>query len=62
MHDKNEKAAVSTVVYTVEQAGRMLGFSRKGSYDLAKRGDLPTIRLGRRIVVPREAFHLKFGK
>jgi len=26
--------------------------SRNGSYDAAKRGDIPTIRLGRRLVVP----------
>jgi hypothetical protein len=26
--------------------------SRQGSYDAAKRGDLPTLRIGRKLVVP----------
>ena len=37
---------------TVEEAGRMLGISRGLAYELVRRGDLPHIRLGRRLVVP----------
>jgi excisionase family DNA binding protein len=36
------------VVYTVPEAGRLLGLSRNGSYEAAKRGEIPTIRIGRR--------------
>lgn len=37
---------------TVERAGRFLGLrSRTGAYDAASRGDLPTIRVGSRIMV-----------
>ena len=36
-------------------AGEALGLSRSASYDAAARGDIPTIRLGRRIVVPTAA-------
>lgn len=38
---------------TVEEAGRLLGISRGLAYEAARRGDLPTIKLGRRLLVPR---------
>jgi excisionase family DNA binding protein len=37
---------------TVEEAARLLGVSRGVGYEAARTGELPTIRLGRRIVVP----------
>lgn len=40
---------------TVEQAGQRLGISRHSAYEAVKRGDIPTIRIGRRILVPRLA-------
>ena len=45
------------LVYTVAEAGRLLGLSRNGSYEAAKRGDFPTIRMGRRLLVPKVPFH-----
>jgi excisionase family DNA binding protein len=45
------------VVYTVPEAGRLLGLSRNGSYEAAKRGEIPTIRIGRRLLVPKAPFH-----
>jgi excisionase family DNA binding protein len=44
-------------VYSVPEAGRLLGLSRNGSYEAAKRGEIPTIRIGRLLRVPRVAFH-----
>jgi excisionase family DNA binding protein len=38
---------------TVEEAARLLGISRALAYELVHRGDIPSLRLGRRIVVPR---------
>jgi excisionase family DNA binding protein len=38
---------------TVEEAGRLLGVSRGLAYEAARSGELPTIRLGSRLVVPR---------
>jgi excisionase family DNA binding protein len=38
---------------SVEEAGRLLGVSRGVAYEAARSGQLPTIRLGRRILVPR---------
>ena len=41
---------------TIEEAASQLGLSRNAAYDAAKRGDLPTIRMGRRLLVPRVPF------
>ena len=38
---------------TVTQAAAMLGISRALAYELVARHELPAIRLGRRIIVPR---------
>jgi len=38
---------------TVEEAGRVLGIGRSAAYDAARRGELPTIRIGKRLLVPR---------
>lgn len=37
---------------TIEEAGQMLGISRRSAYRAAARGELPTLRLGRRLLVP----------
>ncbi len=43
------------LVLSVEAAGKLLGVSRPTAYKLAKAGQIPTLRLGRRIVVPKAA-------
>jgi excisionase family DNA binding protein len=40
---------------TVAEAGKLLGVSRGLAYELVQRGELPAVRLGRRIVVPVRA-------
>jgi excisionase family DNA binding protein len=40
---------------TVEDAARLLGIARGTAYAAARRGQLPTIRFGARIVVPLAA-------
>jgi hypothetical protein len=37
-------------------AGKALGLSRNGTYEAAKRGEIPTIRFGWKIVVPVDRF------
>jgi excisionase family DNA binding protein len=39
-------------VLTVEEAGRLLNLGRSAAYDAVKRGELPVLRFGRRLVVP----------
>ena len=43
-------------VMTVEEAAVILRISRNGAYEAVKRGEIPSIRIGRRILVPRIAF------
>lgn len=40
---------------SVEEAGRILGYSRNTAYEAVQRGELPVIRLGRKLRVPKVA-------
>lgn len=40
---------------TVEEAAAALGISRAFAYESVNRGDIPSIRIGRRILVPKAA-------
>ena len=40
---------------SVEEAARMLGISRGAAYTHARDGSIPTIRLGKRLLVPKAA-------
>jgi hypothetical protein len=47
----------------VETAGRIyFGLSRGASYDAAKRGDIPTIKVGRLLRVPVVAMERKLAE
>ena len=37
---------------SVEQAAQILGLGRTAAYEAARRGEFPTRKLGRRVVVP----------
>ena len=41
------------LVLSVEESATALGISRGLAYQLVRTGEIPTIRLGRRLVVPR---------
>ncbi len=43
------------VTYTVDEVAERLGVGRNAAYDAIKRRELPALRIGRRIVVPRAA-------
>jgi excisionase family DNA binding protein len=51
MRDKTER-----MTYDIVEAGRRLGLGRNGSYEAAKRGEIPTIKIGKRILVPKARF------
>ena len=38
--------------YTVPEAAEALGIGRNAAYEAARTGQLPTIRIGKRILVP----------
>ena len=50
---QHASAKVTCQVLTVSQAALALGISRTLAYELVARRELPSVRLGRRIVVPR---------
>ena len=39
--------------YTIEEAAEILGIGRSSAYQAVRAGDIPTIRVGRRLLVPR---------
>ena len=41
--------------FTVEEAAAQLGLCRNTGYAMAKNGSLPTLRMGRRLLVPKAA-------
>jgi excisionase family DNA binding protein len=43
-------------IFTVEEAGcEILRLSRESAYAAARSGELPTVRIGRRLLVPRKS-------
>jgi hypothetical protein len=50
-----------TLAFSVPQAGAMVGLSRNASYEAAKRGEIPTIPFGSRLIVPRVPWLQKLG-
>ena len=46
---------IESLVYDVPTAGKLLNLSRATSYMMAHNGTLPTVRFGKRLVVPRKA-------
>ena len=40
---------------TVTETATMLGISRSSAYECVRTGSIPSIRLGRRIVIPKQA-------
>lgn len=42
----------SRVTLTIEETAALLGLGRTAAYEAARRGQIPSRRLGRRVVVP----------
>lgn len=51
----------ASATMTVEQAGALLGISRRSAYRAAAASHIPTIRLGRRILVPIPKLYRMLG-
>ena len=47
--------SMKIAVLTITEAARLLGISRASAYRAAARAEIPTIRLGKRVVVPLPA-------
>ncbi|MFJ1708351.1 helix-turn-helix domain-containing protein [Kitasatospora sp. NPDC088346] len=46
---------------TVPEAGRLFGLQKAASYNAARRGDIPTISVGRRLLVPTAKLRALLG-
>ena len=44
------------ITYTVTEAAELLGISRSSAYECVRRGEIPSLTLGRRVVIPCRAF------
>ncbi len=51
--DDAGRFGVERLTVTVTQAAVMLGISRTSAYERVRRGEIPTVRLGRRLLVPK---------
>ena len=51
------EAEEKRLTLTVEEAAEILGISRAFAYEAVRRGEVPSIRIGRRILVPRAALN-----
>ena len=41
--------------YTIEETAKILGLGRSSAYAAAARGEIPTLRIGRKLLVSRKA-------
>jgi excisionase family DNA binding protein len=48
-------------ILTVEQTAKLLGISRGLAFAAVRSGDIPSIRIGRRILVPRDRLRQMLG-
>jgi excisionase family DNA binding protein len=54
--------SVKRSTYDVDEAARILGIGRSAAYEAVRRGEIPSIRLGKRVVVPRLALEKMLGR
>ena len=47
--------------YTVAEATQLLGISMSSIYSAIRRGEIPVIRVGRRVLIPRSLFNDLLG-
>lgn len=47
---------------TVEEAARLLGIGRGLAYEMVRVGRIPSIRFGRRLLIPRRALERLLGE
>jgi excisionase family DNA binding protein len=50
-----KKEQKDPTVFTVDEVAKLLRIGRISAYQAIQRGDVPSIRIGRRILVPRLA-------
>lgn len=59
--DPKASTPSAAVTITVEEAARRLGINRNSAYEGVKRGEIPVVRIGRRLLVPLAPFERMLG-
>lgn len=49
-------AMAPTLTMTVDEAAALIGVSRNTLYEAIRRGEVPHLRMGRRIIIPKARF------
>ena len=57
---KTEGSELGRLATSIPKAGASIDLGRSASYEAAKRGDIPTIRIGGRLLVPIKKFKRQF--
>jgi excisionase family DNA binding protein len=47
--------AISRQTFTLDEVAKLLGVGRNQAYDAARRGQIPVLKIGRRLLVPKAA-------
>jgi predicted DNA-binding transcriptional regulator AlpA len=56
-----DEGPVKRQTYHLEEVAKLFGIGRNQAYEGARRGDFPTIRIGKRIVAPKAAIDKLLG-
>ncbi len=57
-----QKEDTSRLVFSVEEARKQLGLSKGLMYEAIRTGQVPSVRIGRRILIPRRALEQMLDK
>lgn len=52
-----QKPELEKAVYNIYEVAALLGINLPKAYELARQENFPSVRVGRRIIVPRVSFH-----
>jgi hypothetical protein len=52
--------ASQRIAYDIPEAGALIGLGRNSAYAAARAGEIPTVKIGSRLLVPKARFHALF--
>lgn len=58
---KKAAASDNRLTLDVVEAGRLAGLGRNASYEAARSGEMPVVKIGGRLLVPRRAWEAKLN-
>ena len=53
MEGEGEDRPVQRLTYSVDEAAEALGISRASAYEAIKKGEIPFVKIGKRILIPK---------